>query len=218
MFCSNCGKQCGDTDKFCSFCGNSLSVAVPAANPQPPNAYPNNGAPVANQTNQMYKLYFDAKGLTLFNYVFEIRDEVGNVRYKARTVTESMVRYNAQLLDAYDREVIKVSQQSKLTFAAMNFDLLAPNGYLITEAIQNVGFVNYTYDLKNYGITLTGNFLKLSFDFIQNGQTIARIEKKLLAWGDCYELTYLDPSMEQIFLASVLMIQLVCAASRHRRR
>lgn len=218
MFCSKCGKQCGDIDKFCANCGNPLSVAAPVTNPQNQNACQGNVTPDQNPGNQMHRLYFDAKGLTLFNYVFEIRDEAGNVRYKAKTVTESMIRYNAQLLDAYDRELIKVSQQSKLTFAAMNFDFLYPNGCLITEAIQNFGIVNYTYDLKSFGITITGNFLKLSFDFVQNGQTIARIEKKFFSWGDCYELTYLDPSLEQLFLASVLMIQLVCAASRHRRR
>lgn len=198
MFCSKCGKECGDSDRFCGGCGSPLTPPQKANEPQ--------------------KLYFDAKGLALFNYRFEIKDEAGNVRYKAESVTESWIRYNAKLYDAQDRELIKVSQQSKMTFAAMNFDFLTPDGEIITDAIQKVSMVNYTYNLGKFGITMSGNFLKLSFDFIRDGKPIAHVDKKILSWGDCYEISYTDPALEQVFLASVLMIQLVLAANRNRRR
>lgn len=164
------------------------------------------------------KLYFDAKGLSLFNYKFEIRDEAGNLCYKAATVTESMIRYNAKLYDAYDNEIIKVSQQSKMTLASMNFDLLNSAGQVVCEAIQKVKFVTFTYDLKPLDINIAGNFVKMTFDFTRNGHPVAHVRKKIMAWGDCYELEIFDPSLEVIFLASVLMIQLVIAAQRNRRR
>lgn len=205
MFCTNCGKKCNDNDRFCGACGHPLT---PVAVVEP--------APAA-AGDKVYKLYFDAKGLTLFNYKFEIKDETGNVRYKAETVSESMIRYNAKLYDANDQEVIKVSQQSKMTFAAMNFDFLAPDGQVLTDAMQKMSMINYTYTLGSYGITLSGNFIKLCFDFVKDGKPIAHVDKKFLSWGDCYEISYSDPALEQILLASVLMIQLVVAAQRRRR-
>lgn len=162
------------------------------------------------------KLYFDAKGLSLLNYKFEIRDEAGNVCYKAATVTESLTRHNAKLFDAYDNEIIKVSQQKKLTLSAMNFDLLNSAGQIVCEAIQKVKFVTFTYDLKPLDINIAGNFIKMTFDFTRNGQPIAHVRKKFMTWGDCYEVEMYDPSLEVIFLASVLMIQLVIAAQRRR--
>ena len=162
------------------------------------------------------KLYFDAKGLSLLNYKFEIRDEAGNLCYKAATVTESLTRHNAKLFDAYDNEIIKVSQQKKLTLSAMNFDLLNSAGQIVCEAIQKVKFVTFTYDLKPLDINIAGNFIKMTFDFTRNGQPVAHVRKKFMAWGDCYEVEMEDPSLEVIFLASVLMIQLVIAAQRRR--
>lgn len=162
------------------------------------------------------KLYFDAKGLSLLNYKFEIRDEAGNVCYKAATVTESLTRHNAKLFDAYDNEIIKVSQQKKLTLSAMNFDLLNSAGQIVCEAIQKVKFVTFTYDLKPLDINIAGNFIKMTFDFTRNGQPVAHVRKKFMTWGDCYEVEMEDPSLEVIFLASVLMIQLVIAAQRRR--
>jgi len=162
------------------------------------------------------KLYFDAKGLTMLNYKFEIRDEAGNLCYKAATVTESLTRHNAKLFDAYDNEIIKVSQQKKLTLSAMNFDLLNSAGQVVCEAIQKVKFVTFTYDLKPLDINIAGNFIKMTFDFTRNGQPIAHVRKKFMSWGDCYEVEIFDPSLEVIFLASVLMIQLVIAAQRRR--
>lgn len=197
MFCGKCGAEVAEGAKFCGKCG----APTGAASAQP----------------AVRRLYFDAKGLSLFNYKFEIKDESGTVRYKAATVTESMIRYNAKLYDANDNELIKVSQQKKLTMTAMNFDFLDANGNVITEALQKLSMINYTYELKQLGVGLSGNFMKLEFDFTQQGRTIARVRKKLLSWGDSYELEFTDPAFEQVLLASVLMIQIVCAAARNRR-
>lgn len=207
MFCTGCGKEILPSYKFCAFCGAPVSQA-----PQQQSATAPTTAPAGPR-----RLYFDAKGLTLFNYKFEIKDEAGRVCYKAATISESMIRYNAMLYDAYDRELIKVSQQSKMTLASMNFDFLRPDGSLITDAVQNFKMTTYEYHLGAFGITMSGNFLKMAFEFYQNGTPIAHVSKKVLSFGDCYEIEFADPALEQPLLASVLMIQLVLAAERQRR-
>ncbi len=37
MFCSNCGKELGDHDRFCSHCGTAVGAAVPGK--KPPNKF-----------------------------------------------------------------------------------------------------------------------------------------------------------------------------------
>ncbi len=233
MFCMKCGQQLADTAKFCSRCGTPTgvtatapaeSVAVPVPVPAAQSAATSVAVPVSapvpaqQAVSAPRRLYFDAKGLTMFNYQFEIKDEQGVVRYRAATISESMIRYNAMLYDAYGNDLIKVSQQKKMTVAAMNFDFLTPDGRVITDAMQQVKMFNYEYVLGAFGINISGNFLKMSFEFTRNGVPVAKVNKKMVAWGDSYELEFADPNLEQILLASVLMIQLVCAANRNRRR
>ncbi len=194
MFCTNCGTQLPDGSRFCTNCGNPL------------------GGPVVR------RLYMDAKGLTMFNYKFEIRDEQGMLRYRAATVSESMVAYNARIYHLDDTEAMAIHQQKKMTFAAMNFDIVAPNGALVTEAIQKIHMTQYIYELPQLGITVQGDFFALNFGFYRNGQGIGKVTKKLMAWGDCYEVEFIDPSLEQVFLSAVMVIQMLIAAQRNRRR
>ena len=201
MFCTKCGNQLADDARFCTKCGNQVGAA-----------------PAAAAAPGLVRLYMDAKGLTLMNYKFEIRDHLGYLRYRAATVTESMVRYNARLYYPNDTEAMAIHQQKKMTMVAMNFDIVTPNGALVTEAIQEVKMTSFTYHLPQLGIRLDGDFFALNFMFYRNGQAIGRLSKKLMAWGDCYELEFNDPSLEQVLLSSIMVIQMVIAAHRHRRR
>ncbi len=194
MFCTKCGNQLDDGARFCTRCGAPL------------------GAPTVR------RLYMDAKGLTLFNYKFEIRDEVGNLRYLAATVTESMFTYNARIYNLDGSEAMAIHQQKKMTMAAMNFDIVDPRGMLVTEAMQKMHFTNYNYELPRLGISVRGNFLALNFAFYRGEQSIGKVSKKMMAWGDCYEVEFVDPALEMVFLSMVMVIQLVIAASRNRRR
>ena len=206
MYCMKCGNFLGDNSKFCGKCGT------------PVNPVPQNEAPQQNTPNLPYYLYMDAKGLTLLNYNFEIKSADGVVRYRAATVTESMITYNARIYYPNNVEALIIRQQKKMTFAAMNFDIFAPNGALITEVLQTIHFSKSEFNLPNLGITVTGDFFSIDFQFTRGNQTVAVVRKKVLAWGDCYELEIYDPNLEQILLATIMVIQIVIAASRKRRR
>ena len=202
MFCTNCGNQMADGTRFCPQCGTQTGAAAAAAPAAP----------------AVYRLYMDAKGLTMLNYKFEVRDAAGNLRYRAATVTESMFTYNARIYYPNDAEALAIHQQKKMTMMAMNFDLVAPNGGLVTQAMQNVKLTKYSYTLPQLGITVDGDFLSLNFVFYRNGQPIGAVRKKVMAWGDSYEVEYTDASLEKVFLGMVMVVQLVIAANRNRRR
>ena len=206
MFCSHCGKPIEDDSRFCCFCGASQDAPAQSAPAQPQSA------PVP------YRLYMDAKGLTLFNYKFDIKDAAGNLRYRAATVTEGMFTYNARVYYPNDAEAMIIHQQKQLTLAAMNFNIFAPNGALVTEVLQKIHFATSEFQLPQLGLVVTGDFFSLNFSFMRGNQVVAAVRKKVLTWGDCYELEYYDPNLEQVLLAVIMVIQIFIAASRQRRR
>ena len=206
MFCSKCGAPIGDGAKFCGKCRTAVKPVVQSEAPQ------------QNTSNAPYCLYMDAKGLTLFNYKFDIKTADGEVRYRAATVTEGLFTYNARIYFPDDAEALIIHQQKKMTLAAMNFDIFSPDGTLLTEVLQKVHFTKSEFQLPKFGLVVTGDFLSINFVFTRGNETVATVRKKVLSWGDCYELEINDPKLEQILLAAIMVIQLVIAASRRRRR
>ena len=206
MYCTNCGNLISNDAKFCTKCGSAINQPSQTEAPQP------------NQTNSPYCLYMDAKGLTLLNYKFDIKSADGTVLYRAGTVTESLVAYNAKIYYPNDAEALIIRQQKKLTLASMNFDIFSPDGTLITDVLQKVHFTKSEFQLPKLGLVVTGDFLSINFVFTRNNQTVAAVRKKVLSWGDCYEVEIFDPELEQIILAAIMVIQMVIAASRRRRR
>ncbi len=209
MFCSKCGNPVPEGARFCGMCGAPQEAA---AQPAPVSNIPPQNMPAR------YALYMDAKGLSLLNYKFDIRDAAGNLRYRAATVTESMLTYNARVYYPNDSEAMIIHQQKKMTFASMNFDIFAPNGALVTEVIQKIHFATSEFQLTQLGLVVTGDFSSTNFTFKRGNQVVCNVHKKVLSWGDCYEVEYFDPALEQILLATIMVIQMVIAASRRRRR
>ena len=201
-----CGNPLDDRSKFCGKCGTPVNSASQSNVSQQSTA------------NVPYYLYMDAKGLTALNYKFDIKSADGVVRYRAATVTESLMTYNARIYYPNDAEALIIRQQKKMTLAAMNFDIFSPNGTLVTEVLQKVHFTKSEFQLPNLGLVVTGNFLSINFTFARGNQTVAAVRKKVLSWGDCYELEIFDPQLEQVLLAAIMVIQMVIAASRQRRR
>lgn len=214
MFCSKCGNAAAEGARFCIKCGAPLAAPVQSEAAQPVQSAP---APSANESN-VYHLYMDAKGLTMVNYKFDIKDGAGNLRYRAATVSEGFVTHNARVYYPNDAEAMIIRQQKKMTMAGMNFDIFAPNGTLVTEVIQKIHFTTSEFQLPQLGLVVTGDFMSVNFTFNRGNQPIAKVHKSMCSWGDCYELEFYDLNLEQVLLATIMVIQMVIAAARHRRR
>ncbi len=202
MICPNCGSRF-DNGAFCTNCGTKLV---------PENA----AAPAAAPTG--VKLYFGTDGISLINYKFQIKDAFGNVKYTAATVTESMTRMKSRLYDLSGNTILDVFQQSKLTFSAINFDIIE-NGQVVSEVIQKNNFTSFTYLLPQFGISIEGDFFSWNFCFYNsNHQPIGAVSKKVLSFGDHYEIDLADAAFEKYAIAAVMAIQLVTANMRRKRR
>ena len=107
----------------------------------------------------------------------------------------------------------------RILYGALATDIVISNWLYLTVIAISFFFAlgKRRNELKQLGISLSGNFLKLEFDFVKNGAPIAKVRKKFLSWGDSYELEFSDPSLELVLLACIMMIQIVCAIQRRRR-
>lgn len=214
MFCFKCGSQIADDALFCSMCGTRQEPlqAQPVPQPQPAPQ------PAAQAVPNKCYLYMDAKGLTLFNYKFDIRNGAGDVCFRAATVTESAFTYNARVYYPNDAEALVIHQQKKMTMGSMNFDIFAPNGTLVTEVLQKLHFATSEFQLPQFGLVVTGDFFAINFTFKRGEEVVATVRKKIMSWGDSYEIEFADPAMDQILIATIMVIQMVIAAARRRRR
>ena len=201
MFCAVCGKQIPEGARFCGGCGTPV-----AANNTPPAPAP---APVT-------RLYLATSGLTMFNYKFTIKDEYGNDRYLAATVTQGF-GYAAKLYAPNQMELFTVQQQKKMTMALMHFDMVV-GGQLTTAIRLIVHMTKYSFELPQMGITVDGDFIGHRYQFFRGGQIVASVSRKMMSWGDSYEIEFADSSLEHYLLAATLAIALVTIHNRQRRR
>ncbi len=201
MFCGVCGKPIPDGARFCGSCGTPVAAV---------------DTPPAPAPSPVIRLYLATSGLTMFNYKFSIKDAYGNDRYQAATVTQGF-GYAAKLYTPNQMELFTVQQQKKMTMAAMNFDMVA-GGQLLTEIRQIVRMTKYSFELPQLGMTVDGDFIGHRYQFFRGGQVVASLTRKMMSWGDSYEIEFADSNLEHYLLAATLAIELVTIHNRQRRR
>lgn len=67
------------------------------------------------------------------------------------------------------------------------------------------------YLVVSKGIRIEGNLWDMNFSVYTCGKQVATIAKRWLSWGDAYEVTILDETMEEIVVALVVAIDCVKA-------
>ena len=160
MFCCKCGNPVDADARFCCVCGTPVE---------------------REQTQPVYRVYMSTEGASLVNYKFVVRDAQGNVRYTAATVSEAMFTHHARLYYTNGAEALQVHQQKKMTLAAMNFDLVTPDGRHITEVLQKNKLTKYVYEMPQIGLVADGDFVSHNFTYTRNGQTVAKVSMKWLS-------------------------------------
>ena len=56
---------------------------------------------------------------------------------------------------------------------------------------------------------MEGNFWEHDYTFFRAGEPVGRVKKAWFTWGDFYELTVDDPSLELLLLGAVIVIDSV---------
>lgn len=163
------------------------------------------------------KLYIKPEDITLVNYKLSVKNEDGQDVYKIASVSDNLMRYKWKMWDTNDNELMVVEQKKALTMMAVNFDVII-GGQHVMDIMQKVKFTKYFFQIPQYDITIDGDFISHVFNITQKGNVVAKIQRKILSWGDCYEIDISDPSYEMTVLAAVIAVECMVIISRNRRR
>jgi uncharacterized protein YxjI len=165
----------------------------------------------------MNKIYLSTKGVSFVNYQFEVKDEQGNMRYTAKTVSERLTGYTLRVWYPNGAVAFTVQSKKKMTLMNLQFEMVLPDGGIVADILQKNKLRKYVYEVPQYNLLLEGDFISHKFDINQGGRRVGLVERKMMSWGDSYEIQFEDPAMEQIILAAALAVELGVIASRRRR-
>lgn len=203
---------------------------IPQQNIPPVQQRPVNNVPQQNIPRQMpvqnaahqssavpIKLYMPSKA-SFVNYRFQVKDEQGNIKYTVCSGAQGFNGYKVTMLDLNQREVILVKQKSQATFTAVNFEGYI-NGQFVTDMMHKATFARYYYEMPQLGLKAVGDFIGCRYTVVdQADNVVARISKKVMAWGDDYEIDIADSRNELLILAITFAVQMMIVTIRHRRR
>jgi len=207
MFCGSCGSQIPDKAKFCPKCGTPIAVSAEIL------AEVNTSADVSIPM----KLYMPSK-LSFIDYKFDVKDEIGNLRYTASSGAQGMTGYRMTLRDLNGQEIVLVKQKSEVTFTAVNFEAFI-NGQFVTDCMQKATFTRYYYVLPQLNLKVIGDFIGHKYQVVnEHDQKIATINKRLMSFGDSYEIDIADSRNELLILAAVFAVEMMVMTLRRRRR
>ena len=218
MHCSNCGAKIPFLKKFCTKCGAPAKGEVEAEAVEIPQETAAPAAAPASPLDPVNRLYLGTDGVSVFHYKFEIKDENGNVRYTAKTVTEKMFGYTLRVWYPDGSEAFTVQTQKKLTLASLHFEMLDANGNRITQILQRNKLTKYLYELPEFDMVADGDFISHKFDITQGGRKVGFVDRKMMSWGDNFLIEFDDPAQEQLMLAITMAVEIASIHHRQQQR
>lgn len=72
-------------------------------------------------------------------------------------------------------------------------------------------FFKAKYSVIGEGIEVSGNVWDMEFDIVKDGETIGRVSKEWLTWGDTYHIQVFEEKWELIIISLVVAIDCVKA-------
>ncbi len=155
-----------------------------------------------------YKTYQIKQKLWSFIPNYEVRDDIGNLRYNVKSNGFSLWK-KLHFKDTEGGEIF-IIEQKRWSFPA-KFEVREGNT-VVAEVHQRLAFFKYKVDFfigADTDIEITGNIFRREFDFERNGQIIASVSKKRWSWGDSYGMSILEGEDQELMLASAVVIDLI---------
>ena len=140
---------------------------------------------------------------------FTVKDIYGNDRYTVQGQVFSLGK-KLHVCDSDGREVAFIKQEL-LSFLP-KFSVFC-NGQLVAEIRKEFTLLKPRYSISGLGWVINGNFWEHDYEVTHGTETIVRIRKEWMTWGDTYELDIADPEDELLALAVVLTIDCVNEAN-----
>ncbi len=143
---------------------------------------------------------------------FDVTDEHQNLVYQVKGKFMSITN-KLELVNPSGKVILK-SNKKVLT--------LLPIYYIYDEFNQEVATIKRVFSLKpkfelsilHKEMTVEGSFFAHSFGIYHNNTEVASISKKIISWGDTYEISIHEEQNKEVFLFVVIILDQII----HERR
>jgi uncharacterized protein YxjI len=152
------------------------------------------------------KFYIKQKVFTLKDK-FKITDESQSPLYEVKGKFMSITN-KLELLDLSEN-VLYRSNRKVLTLLAKYF--------IYNQSGEEVAMIKRKFSLRpKFDLSILGKEMELegslfahSFNIIHNGQSVAAIRKKIISWGDAYEIEIYDNKDIELYLFVIIILDQV---------
>lgn len=138
---------------------------------------------------------------------FSIKDVEGNDIYKIEGQFISLK--NKLALTNMEDEVIYKSEK-KLFKVFAEYNIFSKDDEPLINVKRKWGFKpKFLITFDNREFTVQGSLFAHSFQVMDESKIVASIQKKVISWGDSYEIDIIDESKVELFLFLVIIIDQV---------
>lgn len=158
------------------------------------------------------RFYIKQKVLSLKDK-FKVTDEFQNTIYEVKGKIMSLSN-RLELLDLSENVLYKSHRKVFALFA--EYQIFKPNG-------ESVAFIKRKFSLRpNFHLTILGKSMDVegslfahAFEIIDDGKVIASIQKKIISWGDTYEIEINDTNHAELYLFVIIILDQVLHEKKH---
>lgn len=154
----------------------------------------------------MKKLYIKQKVFSL-SEKFTVTDEHDQPCY---FVEGSFFKIPKHFL-IHDKQQREIGKITKKTFTWLPKFFVEVDGNDRITLKKELSFLKSRYTISAQDIEIQGNWWDMNFAVSAQGEKVAEITKRWFSWGDTYEVTILDESMERLIISLVIAIDCVKA-------
>lgn len=154
----------------------------------------------------MSQLYFTQKKLSLAER-FTVFDEAENPRYYVEG-SFMQIPKTFRVTDADGHDVASITKKP-LSWLPTFF--VEVDGEVVATIRQEFSLLKPRYAVDGPELSVQGNLWQMRFAVLHQDVEVARIRHEPFSWGDAYEVSVLEESLEKIVVSLVIAIDRVRA-------
>ncbi len=110
-----------------------------------------------------------------------------------------------------DEKGDEIGRITRKVFSLLPKFFVEIDGQEMITLTKELTFFKAHYSIDAQGIDVQGNWWDMDFEVYAHGRQVAVINKRWFSWGDTYEVTILDDSLEHLIVSLVIAIDAVKA-------
>ncbi|WP_427813200.1 LURP-one-related/scramblase family protein [Enterococcus sp. 22-H-5-01] len=152
----------------------------------------------------MKKLYIKQKVFSI-GEKFTVIDEDQRPRYFVKGSFLKIPK-TFRIEDEKGNEVSKITKKVISLLPKFTVEI---DGKDAIEISKHLSVFKAKYAISAEDIKVEGNWWDMDFEVSQKGRKVAEIHKRWISWGDSYEITILNDSLEELIVSLVIAIDCV---------